>query len=114
MITTNKPLSDHGEIKSQEVLQNLVGVFESNGWLNQTLRIKRRNRRYRIFCSRKKFLAYRINDNCHVRHGFPGWPVCIITVDQIIDDSKMSRFPSTEPSAHEWLRCIHDGDFDLI
>jgi hypothetical protein len=40
--------------------------------------------------------------------------VCIITVDQIIDDSEMSRFPSTEPSACDWLRCINDGDFEVI
>ena len=113
-MSEKKRLHNDGEGHSQEVLRNLVGVFESKGWLDQTLRIRHRDRRYRIFCSRKKFLAYRINDNCHVRHGFPGWPVCIITVDQIIDDSEMSRFPSAEPSARDWLRCIHDGDFDLI
>jgi hypothetical protein len=114
MITTNKPPRDYGEIRSQEVLQNLVGVFESKGWLNETVRIRHRDRRYRIFCSSKKFLAYRINDNCHVPHGFPGWPVCIITADQVIADSHMSPFSSAEPSARDWLRCINDGDFDLI
>jgi hypothetical protein len=114
MIAGNKPFRDHREIKSQDVLQKLVGVFESKGWLNQTLRIRHRDKRYRIFCSRKKFLAYRINDNSHVPHGFPGWPVCIITIDQIIDDSEMSQFPSTEPSARDWLRCINDSDFELI
>jgi hypothetical protein len=105
MTTANKP---------QDALESLVGVFEAKGWLDQTLRIRHRDRRYRIFCSRNKFLAYRINDKCHARHGFPGWPVCIITIDQIIDDSVMSRFPSAEPSARDWLRCINDGDFELI
>lgn len=102
------------ENKSQDMLQRLVGVFEDKGWLDQTLRIKHRERRYRIFCSKKKFLAYRINDHCHVSRGFPGWPVCIITADRIIDDSHMSPFPSNEPGAREWLRCIDDGDFELI
>jgi hypothetical protein len=105
MTTGNKP---------QDVLESLVGIFEAKGWLDQTLRIRHRDRRYRISCNRKKFLAYRINDNCHVRHGFPGWPVCIITIDKIIDDSAMSRFPSDEPSARDWLHCINDGDFELI
>jgi len=100
--------------KPQEALESLVGVFESKGWLDQTLRIRHRERRYRIFCSKKKFLAYRINDKGHVPQGFPGWPVCIITTDQIIDDSEMSQFPSDEPSARDWLRCINDGDFELI
>jgi hypothetical protein len=40
--------------------------------------------------------------------------VCIITTDRIIDDSHMSPFPSNEPGSHEWLRCINDGDFELI
>ena len=98
----------------QDALENLISVFEAKGWLNQTLRIRHRDRRYRIFCSKKKFLAYRINDNRQVRHGFPGWPGCIITNDQIIADSGMSQFPSTEPSARDWIHCINDGDFELI
>ena len=114
MMPEKTRLHNNAEGHSRDVLMKLVGVFEERGWLNQTLRIRHHERRYRIFCSRKKFLAYRINDNCHVSRGFPGWPVCIITVDQIIDDSHMSPFPSTEPSARDWLRCIDDGDFEII
>ena len=97
-----------------DVLQKFVGVFASKGWLNQTLRIKHHDRRYRICCSEREFFAYRINDHCGVSPGFPGWPVCIVTHDQIIEDSDMSAFASTEPSAHDWLRCIAEGDFELI
>ncbi len=97
-----------------DVLQEFVGVFTSKGWLKQTLRIKHREGRYRICCSEKEFFAYRINDYGGVPPGFPGWPVCIVTRDQIIEDSCMSAFPSTEPSAQDWLRCIADGDFELI
>jgi hypothetical protein len=110
----NRPLQKHAERNPTDVLQKFVGVFMSKGWLNQTLRIKHRDRRYRISCSEKKFFAYRINDNCAVSPGYPGWPVCIITHDQIIDDAKMSAFASTEPSTHEWLCCFHDDDFELI
>jgi hypothetical protein len=66
------------------------------------------------FRQQKKFFAYRINDNCAISPGYPGWPVCIITHDQIIDEAKMSAFASTEPSAHDWLRCFHEDDFELI
>jgi hypothetical protein len=112
--TGNSSFRDYAEINPADVLKNFVGVFMSKGWLNQTLRIKHRNGRYRISCSEKKFFAYRINDNCHVPPGFPGWPVCIITHEQIIDDAKMSTFASTEPSAYDWLRCLNDDDFELI
>ena len=110
----NTSFRDPQEKKPMDVFQKFVGVFESKGWLNQTLRIKHRDRRYRICCSEREFFAYRINDHCGVLPGFPGWPVCIVTHDQIIEDSDMSAFASTEPSAHDWLRCIADGDFELI
>jgi hypothetical protein len=112
--TGNTSFRDYAEINPADVLQKFIGVFVSKGWLNQTLRLKHRNRRYRISCSEKKFFAYRINDNCAVSPGYQGWPVCIITHDQIIDEAKMSAFASTEPSAHEWLRCFHNDDFELI
>jgi hypothetical protein len=110
----NTPFRDPAEKKPMDVLQKFIGVFTSKGWLNQTLRIKYRDRRYRIFCSERTFFAYRINDHCGVSWGFPGWLVCIVTHDQMIEDSEMSAFTSSEPSAHDWLRCITDGDFELI
>ena len=102
------------ENKPMDVLQRFVEVFMSKGRLNQTLRIKHRGRRYRIFCSESKFFAYQINENFGVSWGFPGWPVCIVTPDQIIEDSEMSSFAPDEPSVHDWLRCIADDDFEII
>ena len=102
------------EKKPMDVLLKFGGIFESKGGLNPTLRIKHCDKRYRICCSEREFLAYRINDHCNVLPGFPGWPVCIVTHDQIVEDSDMSAFSSSEPSAHDWLRCIAEGDFELI
>ena len=97
-----------------DVLQAFVRVFADKGWLNRTLRIRHRDRRYRISCSEEEFSAYRINDYCGVLPGYAGWPVCIVTPDQIIEDSDLSAFASTEPSIHDWLCCIAEGDFELI
>jgi len=110
----NRPFCGPQEEKSADVLQKLVGAFSNKGWLNQTLRIKHRDRRYRICCSAREFFAYRINDHCGVSPGLPGWAVCIVTPDEMIEDSDMSAFASTEPSAHDWLRCIDEGNFELI
>ena len=110
----NRPFCDPAEEKPVDVLQKLVGAFSNKGWLNQTLRIKHRDRRYRICCSEKEFFAYRINDHCGVAPGFPGWAVCIVTHDQMIEDSDMSANASVEPMTHDWLRCIAEGDFELI
>jgi len=97
-----------------DVLQSLISLFEARGWLNQTLRIKRHDRRYRISCSEKEFFAYRINDHCGVLPGFACWPVCVVSHDRIVEDSDMSAFASTEPSAQDWLCCIRNGDFEVI
>ena len=96
------------------VFQQLVSLFERRGWLNQTLRIKYRDKRYRICCNGQEFFAYRINDHWGVSHGYPGWPVCIVNPDQMIEDSDLSAFESTEPSARGWLRCLTEGDFETI
>ncbi len=110
----NRLSGDPQEKRPPDVLRQFVGIFEGKGWLNQTLRIKHRDRRYRICCTDKEFLAYRINDHCSVLPGFPGWSVCIVTPDQIVEDSHMSAFPSSEPSVNEWLHCIAEEDFELI
>ena len=84
------------------------------GWLNQTIGIRRRERRYRISCSETGFIAYRINDQGGVSPGFPGWPVCFVTQEQIIDESDMTGITSTEPDVHEWLRFILNDDLELM
>ncbi len=108
------PLEHTGETRPSDVLQQLVGVFAHKGWLNETVRIKHRDRRYRISCTEKAFIAYRANDNWGIPPGVPGWPVCIVDNERIIEDSGMSPFASDEPSAHDWLRCIAGGDFEAI
>ncbi len=97
-----------------DVLEMFVGLFASKGWLNQTLRIRHAQKRYRICCSEKEFFAYRINDHGGVSPGFAGWPVCIVTSDRVIEDSDMSAFTSVEPSVSDWLRCMADADFELL
>jgi len=97
-----------------ETLQEFVGVFAHKGWLNRAVRIIHRDRRYRIFCSETEFIAHRINDSCRDSWGFPCWAVCIVTQDQIIEDSDLSGFASIEPGVYEWLRCIAEGDFQIL
>ena len=100
--------------KPPDILEEFISVFIGKGWLNQTIRIRRRERRYRISCSETGFIAYRINDHSGLSPGVPGWPVCFVTPEQIINDADMTGFDSTEPSAHEWLRYIMDDDLELI
>ena len=110
----NIPFEFTAEKRPLNILRQFVSVFANKGWLDQTLRIKRRDRKYSIFCSNREFIAYRINDDWGISPGIPGWPVCIIDHNQIIEDSEMSELASNEPSAHDWLHCLANGDFEVI
>jgi hypothetical protein len=103
-----------GDTSPKDVLRQFVVVFSSRGWLNRSLRLEHGNRKYRIFCSEEEFLAYRINDRCSVSPGVPGWPVCMVTKDRIMEDSLLSGFASTEPSAYEWLQNIMRQEIEFI
>lgn len=100
---------------SRDILGHFIEAFASRGWLNRNLRIRRQNARYRIFCSETEFMVFRINDNCCVSPGVPGWPVCMVNRECIVEDEHLSSgFAPTEPSAREWLASISDGSFELI
>ncbi len=114
MKTGDPRFHDVLEKSPTSVLQAFVELFASKGWLNQTLRIKHRGRRYRIGCSEAKFLAYRINDHCGISPGFPGWTVCMVTRDQVMEDTQMGAFVSGEPTVRDWLRCMAEADFELL
>lgn len=100
--------------KVTDMLQEFVNIFRSMGWLDQTILIRRHEKKYRISCSETGFMAYRVNDFCHISPGIPGWPVCFVSNNHIINDADMSRWGSAEPSAFEWLRCISSGDLEII
>jgi hypothetical protein len=114
MKSGRKSALDPIEKKAKPTLEKFVGIFDSKGWLDKTLRIKYRDRKYRIFCSRTGFVAYRINDYCGVSPGIPGWPVCFVTPDQILEDVDLSEFASTEPGAQEWYQSITDDELEFI
>ena len=108
------PFQDPEDQVPINYLRKFVGVFGDKGWLNQSFRILHRGNKYRIFCSETQFIAHRINDHCDASWGFPCWMVCMITPDQIVQEPDLSGFASTEPSAHDWLRCLVEGDFKII
>jgi len=97
-----------------DILGQFVEVFSSKGWLNRNLRIRRLDARYRIFCSEVEFMVFRINDNCGVSPGIPGWPVCVVNRERVMEDEHLSGFVSAEPSAHEWLTSLTRGNIEFI
>jgi len=70
-----------------EVLDKLIDISASKGWLNKKFRIRCQDRRYWISCNEDSFFAYQINENCGLSPGVPGWTVCIIEKDYVYDGS---------------------------
>jgi hypothetical protein len=102
------------ETSPKDFMQQFVDVFQSKGWLNRNLRIRHCGRKYRIICSEKEFLAYHINENCGISPGIPGWPVCMVNHERIIEDGHMSVFESSEPGSYEWLLYLASGNIEVI
>lgn len=113
MAVDGKAFRYPGEIPAKDFFQQFIGVFEAKEWLGTNLRIRHRGRRYRIVCSEREFLAYRINEDCGIAPGIPGWPVCMVNESRILEDAHMTAFESAEPCAYEWLVHLADGAVEI-
>jgi hypothetical protein len=101
-------------LSPSETLRQFVGVCTGKGWLNRSIRIRQKDRQYRVFCSKDTFLAYRINEHYGVSPGVPGWVVCLVNSDQMLDDSQINHPASGELSAAAWLQCLNNGDYEIL
>jgi hypothetical protein len=104
-------VKESNEVQSKEMLQQFINIFTDRGWLNHSVCIKYGDSSYRILCNETEFIVYRINDNKKMSQGMPGWPVCYIAQDKIIENSEMSSWASTEPSARQWMNYLSKSDF---
>lgn len=100
--------------KPADILEQFVSLFQEKGWLNQNLQVAHLDKTYSVYCSKNEFIAYRINDNWGISQGIPGWPVCIVDGDQVVEDSQISDLASCEPSARDWLCSFSNGDYKII
>jgi len=95
-------------------LHKFVGALGTKGLLNRSFRISYREKKYRVFCSETQFLAQRISDSCEASWGFPCWVVCMVTAERIMEEPDLCGCGSSELNVHEWLRCLVEGDFQII
>ncbi len=100
--------------KPADVLWQLVEAFSVRGWLNRILRIRFQDKKYRVLCTEKSFIAYRINENYGISPGMPGWAVCIVDHNQILEDARMPNPSIGEPTALDWLHSAANGELEII
>lgn len=109
-----KKVQDSLGISPEDYMGRFVDLFRSQEMLNQSFKIGRCNREYRIFCDENRFFAYRLNPHTGISPGIPGWITCMVTQEEVIDGQSMYDLDENEPSVKEWLKCIAAGDYEHI
>lgn len=60
--------------------------FRELGIFDQQLTLEYEEAQYLISCDNQAFLVYRINEQGGIPPGVPGWPVCLVTAETIVDE----------------------------
>jgi hypothetical protein len=93
-----------------ELLGRIQAQFRQLGIFGQTLTLIYKNEKYLVNCETQSFTVYRLVDQCHVPPGRPGWPVCLVTEEIMVDENSPPHLPQDEFSSGLSL----EGWLDLI
>jgi hypothetical protein len=93
-----------------ELLQRLQDLFRDWGLFGARLTLTHERRQYLVCCDAQAFTVYRLVTHGHIAPGRPGWPVCLVTADAIIDETSPPSLPEDEFASgltlREWLDLI--------
>ncbi len=98
------------EITPAELLQRIQARFRDLGRLGERLTLNHAGRQYLASCDETAFTVYRLVTQCHLPPGRPGWPVCLVTAETVIDETIPPALPEDEFASgltlFEWLDLI--------
>jgi hypothetical protein len=93
-----------------ELLRRIQDRFRELGLFEQTLTLTYQAEKYLVSCDAQAFAVYRLVEHCHVPPGRPGWPVCLVTGEVMVDETSPPHLPGDEFSSglslEEWLKLI--------
>ena len=93
-----------------ELLGRIQGMFRARGIFASTVTLAHRGENYLVRCDTHAFAVYRLVEHGHVPPGRPGWPVCLVTAEAVVDETSPPFLPEDEfasgLSLEEWLRLI--------
>ena len=101
----------HGsEISPAELLGRIQARFRELGRFGSTLTLTHNGEKYLAACDDHAFAVYRLVDQCHVPPGRPGWPVCLVTAEAVVDETSPPHLADDEFASglclEEWLQLI--------
>jgi hypothetical protein len=93
-----------------EVLSRIQDRFRELGLWESTLTLAYQGQNYLVRCDALAFAVYRLVEQCHLPPGRPGWPVCLVTAETVVDETSPPSMPEDEfasgLSLEGWLNLI--------
>ena len=93
-----------------ELLHRIQARFRELGLFESTLTLTHNGEKYLVNCDDRVFAVYRLVEHCHVPPGHPGWPVCLVTAEAVVDETSPPQMPEDEFASglglKEWLELI--------
>lgn len=88
-------------------------AFRARGLLGSPISVEYAGRSYRISCDETHFMVYRVNENTHLRHHVPGWPVCLVNADTIFEECSVSGLATDhcacDATVEKWIEIIESS-----
>lgn len=71
-----------------DIFRHIKTLFSELGIFGSVLSLEHEGIAYRICCDDTCFMVYRANDATGSRHHVPGWPVCLVTEQQVFEECR--------------------------
>jgi hypothetical protein len=104
------PAAGVPEISPAELLGRIQARFRKLGRFGLLLTLTHNGETYLATCDDRSFAVYRVLAQGHVSPGRPGWPVCLVTAEAVVDETSPPHVPEDEFASGLSL----DGWLDLI
>jgi hypothetical protein len=112
---TTEDLTEFSESELQRlspalVLEHIQTLFRKWGIYNQKLTLQHEGDEYAFSCHDQAFVVYRLLPVAGTPPGAPGWPVCLVTADGVIDECSPPYHDEDYFASHlglaDWLAII--------
>jgi hypothetical protein len=74
------------DLPAPELLARLQKLFRDWNAFDQPLTLTHGGQDYLARCDAHSFAVYRLSSTCHLPPGKPGWPVCLVTAQMVVDE----------------------------
>jgi hypothetical protein len=100
-------------VTPSETLEKIRRKFDGLGISHQDLTVDVSGVSYRISLDSESFVVYRINHCRGHKHHVPGWPVCLVTRDEIFQECSDEELGADHCSCgvtiEQWIEIMREN-----